>query len=226
MSGLSLASHPPSGGRRAAPLRRKPRCLRARLVRLSCVPAFGVSPALLHAGRPCQGTRVLLRSHILLAHALWRGRSLCSLGGVPCWGSSCGRVCLRVAGVWCLRYCPCSLGVFACFGVCARLGVVGQSWSRRPTCPGLLACSRSGVGAVGVCAACVCPMGGGRPGRGAGLLRSPRGAWKRESGLGCSHGALTRAHAQREEGEEGEGSHVGRTVVAWAGVVGGGACGW
>lgn len=41
---------------------------------------------------------------------------------------------------------------------------------------------------------------------------------------GAPRGVLTHAHAQRERG--GEGSHVGRTVVAWAGAVGGGApCG-
>lgn len=72
----------------------------------------------------------------------------------------CGRVCLRVVefrvyarGVF--------VWVFAFLLVCARLGVVGRGLPRRP-CPGLLACllacSRSGVGAVGVCDA---PLGAG-----------------------------------------------------------------
>lgn len=110
------------------------------------MPALvGVSPALLHAGRPCQGTRVLLRSHILLAHALWRGRSLCSLGGVPCWGLLWA--CL-LAGGWvsCLRAGRVRLGV--CVLACVRsLGGGGSVWSRRPLAPAcLLACSRPGVG--------------------------------------------------------------------------------
>lgn len=49
-------------------------------------------------------------------------------------------------------------------------------------------------------------------------------ALRAREGLGCSRGVLTRAHAQRGRGE-GEGSLVGRAVVAWAGVVGGGALG-
>ena len=61
--------------------------------------------------------------------------------------------------------------------------------------------------------------------RGAGLpLVAPwRGEREREREVwrvGCSHGVLTRA-----ERWERRGSHVGRTVVAWAGVVGGGALG-
>lgn len=115
-------------------------------MRLSCVPALvGVSPALLHAGRPCQGTRVLLRSHILLAHALWRGRSLCSLGGVPCWGLLWA--CL-LAGGWvsCLRAGRVRLLVFACFGVGVLAWGGGTVWSRRP-CPAcLVGAHASGVG--------------------------------------------------------------------------------
>lgn len=99
---------------------------------------------MLHAGRPCQGTRVLLRSHILLAHALWRGRSLCSLGGVPCWGLLWA--CL-LAGGWvsCLRAGRVRVGV--CASWCWRFGVVvGQCGPAAPAPACLLACSRPGVG--------------------------------------------------------------------------------
>lgn len=83
--------------------------------------------------------------------------------------------------------------VFACFGVCARLGVVGQSLSRR-SCPGLLGwCSRSGVGLKSVCAAAACPMGGGWPCWG--------GTWlSRPIQRGAAHRPM-----RGEEGEKGWG---------------------
>lgn len=78
-------------------------------------------------------------------------------------------------------------------------------------------------------------MGGGRLVWGGTIMSRPmqRGGglplvapWRGERGVACgvlSWCANTRAHTRREMGERG--SHVGRTVVAWAGVVGGGALG-
>lgn len=139
------------------------------------------------------------------------------------------------AGGWGLVF---TLLVCSPFGVCvfwvlARLlGVVGQCGPAAP-CPGLLACSRSGVGGFDVCAVlCTRWAEGGNVGAGhdcpapcsvaLGCLWSPRGAEREREvwRVGCSHGVLTRA-----ERWERRGSHVGRTVVAWAGVVGGGALG-
>ena len=77
------------------------------------------------------------------------------------------------------------------------------------------------VGGFGVCDA---PLGAGVTASGVGqrcpapysvacAARLLRGA--QEKGCGCSHGVLTRARAQRDGGE---GSRVGRTVVAWLGA--------
>lgn len=223
---------PPSGGRRAAPLRRKPGLFaRSPCVRLSCVPALvGVSPALLHAGRPCQGTRVLLRSHILLAHALWRGRSLCSLGGVPCWGLLWA--CL-LAGGWvsCLRAGRVRLLVFACFGVGVLAWGGGTVWSRRP-CPAcLVGAHASGVGLL-ACARLVCARWaeGGQVGAGQRCpapiawrwaARRLRARGERRCVWGAPRGVLTRAHAQREEGGGGGGEPRGADRGGLAG-----GCGW
>ena len=172
---------------------------------------------MLHAGRPCQGTRVLLRSHILLAHALWRGRSLCSLGGVPCWGLLWA--CLLAGGwVLCLRAGRVRLLVFACFGVGVLAWGGGTVWSRRP-CPaclvgahasgvGLLACAVvlrarwAEGGLVGAGHGCPAPYS---VACGARLLRAWGEAWR----VGCSQGANARAHGERKRG--------GRGGASWGG---------
>ena len=185
---------------------RKPGCLRV-FVCAVCVPAL-----------------VVCASFVPVAPARARG-------------SSCAHIsCLPTRLVWALFVFAwgCALlglvvGVFACgwlgFGVCAtarvRLGCLrflgvgalawggGAVWSRRPLCPGLLACllacSRPGVGAVGVCGVLRCPMGGGWPCWGGTWLSRPvqRGgvpsrcvARGRESG--GAPGVLTRARTRRE----------------------------
>lgn len=133
MSGLSLASHPPSGGRRAAPLRRKPRCLRARLVCAcpACPPLWGFR--LLRFMPGCCPT--VLRSHILLAHALWRGRFVFARVGLHLlWA------CLLAGGwVGCLRYWCVRLGCLrAC--LCALAWGWWDSVVPPPPFPRLLAC--------------------------------------------------------------------------------------
>lgn len=207
MSGLSLAAHPPSGGRRAAPLRRKPRCLRARLVCAcpACPPLWGFRLLCFMPG--CCPT--VLRSHFLACpRAVAWARKCLRVWGCTC----CGRVCLRVAGVWCLRYCPCSCGCLrAC--LCALAWGCGAVWSRRPFAPAcLLACLRAHalvwacwrvrgwrvrggrvgglVGAGQSCPApyCVAWATSVAPWRG----RERRGVWG-------APGVLTRAHTQREE---------------------------
>ena len=50
------------------------------------------------------------------------------------------------------------------------------------------------------------------------MVVPPHSAWR----VGCSQGANARTHKQRDGGE---GSLVGRTVVVWAGAVGGGVLG-
>ena len=91
-----------------------------------------------------------------------------------CVGASCVRAgggragllwaCLLAGGWgWVFARGACSLVVFACLLVCARLGVVGQSLSRRPLCPGLLACVLTPL----VWALLACARAGGRPGKGA-----------------------------------------------------------
>lgn len=132
---------------------------------------MGVSPALLHAGRPCQGTRVLLRSHLVRPHVtVWAlfvfawGRALLGLvvGVFARW----------VAGVWCLRLGCVRLLVFACFGVGAPVGWRGQcgpaasaplAWLVFTLWRGLEKRVRGSA----------CPMGGGRPGRGGTWLSRP-----------------------------------------------------
>jgi hypothetical protein len=143
----------------------------------------------------------------------------------------CGRVCSRVAGVWCLRLGCVRVGV--CVLACVRsLGGGGTVWSRRPSSRSLPSggvgfwCSRAACGRAPLCAKPpwvrgVTVWGGtimSRPmQRGAGLpLVAP---WRGERGVACgvlSWCANTRAHTRREMGEKG--SHVGRTVVAWAGA--------
>ena len=208
------------------------RCLRARVVR-PCASFVPVAPA---------RARVFPRSHILLAHALWRGRSLCSLGGVP-WQGLVLWACLVlwVAGVWCLRYCPCSLVVFACLLVCARLGVVGQCGIAAPsTSACLLACSRAACGRCWRVRGLCVPVGGGRLCGGGTWLSRPHAllggaaavAWRgeREKG-GVLLGAVNTAPRPllcsptwkrvatllvlNKEGEPPSGR-----VLAWAGVGG------
>ena len=96
----------------------------------------------------------------------------------------------------------------------------------------LLACSRSGVGAVGVCGVLRLPPACGVTVMGRDNVVPPHtvwrwvalvAPWRGKRKRGRSHDVLTRAHTERGRG--GRGGHVGRTVVAWAGVVGGGALG-
>lgn len=167
MSGSSLAAHPPSGGRRAAHWR-KPglfaRFLCALVLRARLV---GVSPCFVLAGRPAATGS---RAHTVLPTRLGVGVSVFAWG----WQQGLLWSCLLAGGwVGCLRYCPCSLGVFARLLVCARLGVAGQCGCVRPF---TLACLRAhafGVGAVGVCGVLRCPMGGGRSGRGGTIVSRP-----------------------------------------------------
>lgn len=200
MSGLSLASHPRLAG-----------AGRHRFGANHVVCALALCALVLRA-RPCggfacfascRGAAPLFCAHTsLLAHALWRGReSVCACGAAPVVG-----VFARwVVGVWCLRYCPCSFGVFACFGVgavsCVRRLPVWGWWDSvaasapLPRLACLLACVLTPwCGLVGVCAAGACGVGAwaallGRDNRvpphtaWRGLLRSPRGA--EERGVAC-----------------------------------------
>lgn len=85
--------------------------------------------------------------------------------------------------------------VFALLGVGALVGW-WDSVVPPPLCPGLLACVLTlWCGLVGVCAACACPMGGGRPGRGGTTLSRP---------FTCVGGAVHRP-MRGEEGEKGWG---------------------
>ena len=134
---------PPSGGRRAAPLRRKQRGLRARLVCAcpACPPLWGFRLLCFMPG--CCPT--VLRSHFLACPraVAWARKCLrvwgctccgrvCSVGGwglVFAWGvcvSGCWRACLGW-GWWCGLAAP--LPRLACLFVCSRPGV------------GLLACA-------------------------------------------------------------------------------------
>ena len=177
VSGLSLAARPLLGGRRAARSAQTTWFARSLCACPAC-PPLGVSPALLHAG--------------VLPHCF-------ALTRLACPRASAWALCVRaggaapVVGVFACGWLgfvfargACSLGVFACFGVGALAWGGGTVWSRRPPCPGLLGwCSRSGVGAVGVCAVLRC----GSNGNGAGhdcpapysvALPPLRGAWKRK----------------------------------------------
>ena len=116
MSGLSLAARPllAGAGRHTAQTR-----LFARFcVRLSCVPAFGVSPCFASCRSPLLGTRVPALTHLLAPTRLVWAFFVCSLGGVPCWGLlwACllggwlGFVFTRGAcSCGCLRACLCAL---------------------------------------------------------------------------------------------------------------------
>jgi len=129
---------PPSGGRRAAPLRRKQRGLRARLVCAcpACPPLWGFRLLCFMPG--CSPT--VLRSHFLACpRAVAWARKCLRVWGCTC----CGRVCLRVVGVWCLRLGCVRLGCLRFLGVGALAWGGGAVWSRRPPCPGLLACLRA-----------------------------------------------------------------------------------
>ena len=222
MSGLSLASHPPSGGRRAAPLRRKQRCLRARLVCAcpACPPLWGfrllcfmpVAPARAR-GSSCAHTSCLpTRSGV---------GALCVRLGACLVGACCGRVCLRVDGFrvyargvfafWCLRALVLALW---CGG--------GTVWSRRP-CPACLVGAHvSGVGLLACAVVLRARWARGRSGRGGTIVsrpiqrgvRCPAAAWRGErgKGWGCSPWcANTRAHAQRR------GRGGGRGGASWGG---------
>lgn len=133
----------------------------------------------------------------------------------------CSRGCLRVLGVGALVGWWDSVAASA-----APLSLAVLWWG------GLLVftpwCGRAGVGVVGVCATSM----------GRDMVVPPHAAW-RWAAFGQSRGAererrgvcegaplrvLTRARARAERWER-SGSRVGRTVVAWAGVVGAGALG-
>lgn len=154
MSGLSLASHPRLAGAGRHRFGANQGCLRAPCVLVLRARPCGGFACFASCRSPLLGTRVLLRSHILLAHALWRGRSLCSLGGVPCWGLLWA--CL-LAGGWgsCLRAGRVRAGV--CVLACVRFGgVVGQCGPAAPL--PRLACLRAHASGVGLlaCARLVC----------------------------------------------------------------------
>lgn len=112
-----------------------------------------------------------------------------------------------VAGVACLRAGRVRVGVCVFWVLACLLGVVGQCGPAAPlprlVC--LLACSRSGVGVVGVCASrWAARYGAGHdcPAPysvvcGARLLRAQGEAWR----VGCSQGA--NARTRRETGERG-----------------------
>ena len=133
MSGLSLASHPRLAG-----------AGRHRFGANHVVCALALCALVLRA-RPCGGfacfasCRSPLPGHAgppalthLACPRVWRGRSLCSLGGVPCWGLLWA--CL-LAGGW-----------VSCFGVGVLAWGGGTVWSRRP-CPAcLVGAHASGVG--------------------------------------------------------------------------------
>ena len=207
MSGLSLASHPLLGGRRAA-----------HGANQGCLRAF---VCLLLRARPCGGfallcflpvahsaTGPLLRSHLVRPHVtVW---ALLVFARVVAAWACCGRVCSVGGWVGCLRYCPCSLGVFAlswCWRAC--LGWWGSVAASAPL--PRLACLRvhALVWALLACAVVLrlppCVRGvtvwGGttlsRPIRRG--VRCPadacagREAWR----VGCSQGANTGAHTQR-----------------------------
>lgn len=119
----------------------------------------------------------------------------------------------------------CSRGVFALSGCWRFGGAVGRFCVPSPPLPRLAWCSRSCVGVVGVCGvlrarwAEGCQVGGGtrlsRPLlRGAGLLRSPRGAEREKAGV-LTLGVLTRAHAQRERGGARGADRGGLAGGAW-----------
>lgn len=131
----------------------------------------------------------VLRSHILLAHALWRGRFVFARVGLHLlWA------CLLAGGLV-FAFGVCSLGVFACLLVCARLGVVGQCGPAAPFAP--LACLRAHalVWACWRVRGSACPMGGGRPSRGGTIVSRP---------FTCVGGAVHRP-MRGEEGEKGWG---------------------
>lgn len=142
-----------------------------------------------------------------------------------------------VAGVWCLRAGRVRVGVWAFLVLVRLLGVVGQC-GPAASLP-WLAClrARALAWALLACARFVCARWaeGGQVGAG---QRCPAPCCV---ALGCFGRSVARkerrwvgvlswcanARARAERGRGGErGSLVGRTVVAWLGGVGGGACGW
>ena len=193
MSGLSLASHPrlAGAGRHG---RRKPGLFaRSPRVRLSCVSAFGGFALLcfMPVALCCHG---FPRSHCF-AHAFWRGRFLCSR-----WGWQLGLVVGVFARGW---FGVCATVVFA-WGVCAFLvlalwwggGAIVASPPLRAHCP-LGAWAFGAHALVWACWRVRRSLGCGGNGkwggttlsrpiqRGAGLLRSPRGAEEKKGGGGA-----------------------------------------
>lgn len=169
---------------------RKPGCLRFLCVR--CLRARVGRLRFVRAGRPLL-PRVPALTHLACPRALaWA--LLCLRGG-----GSLGLLwaCL-LAGGWvsCLRAGRVRLGV--CVLACVRsLGGGGAVWSRRPLCPGLLACLRAHalVWACWRVRGSACPMGGWRSGRGGTIVSRP---------FTCVGGAVHRP-MRGEEGEKGWG---------------------
>lgn len=177
MSGLSLASHPRLAG-----------AGRHRFGANHVVCALALCALVLRA-RPCGGfacfasCRSPLPGHAgppALTH-LACPRALAWALFVFAWGRALLGLVVGVFACGWLGFVftrgACSLVVFACFGVCARLGVVGQSLSRR-SCPACL------VGAHALVWACWRvrePVGGQvRGGNGAGQsCPAPCAAWWR-----------------------------------------------
>ena len=163
---------------------RKPGCLRA-FVCAVCVPASCVCASFVPVA--CFSTVPLLRSHCH-AHTVACGRFLCSRG----WWKS--RFAVGVFARWVVGFRVYARGVFvwvfACFGVGALVGWWGSVVP--PPLITLTALWRVGLWCSRLWCGCgsVCPMGGGRPGRGGTWLSRPyallvslpllRGAWKRK----------------------------------------------
>ena len=165
---------------------RKPGCLRA-FVCAVCVPALVVCASFVPVA--CFSTVPLLRSHCH-AHTVACGRFLCSRG----WWKS--RLAVGVFARWVVGFRVYARGVFV--WACLRALVLalwwggGAVWSRRPSLRSLPSGGWGfGAHAFGVGAACVCPMGGGRPGRGGTIMSRP---------ITCVGGAtrLLRARGERK----------------------------
>lgn len=202
------------------------------LCALSCVPALVVCASFVPVA--CFSTVPLLRSHLAAPTRYCVGASCVRAGG--------GRAgllwaCL-LAGGWGLVFAllPVFVWVFALLGVGALDWGGGAVWSRRPPCPGLLACVLTPwCGLVGVCAVLRARWAeGGQVGAGQSLSRPftcvgvavhrPMRARGRREGLGVralSWCANTRARREMDRGERGGG-------VSWGGPWwpgwGGGVC--
>ena len=192
MSGLSLASHPRLAG-----------AGRHRFGANPIVCALALCALVLRA-RPCGGFALLC--FMPVAHSATGSRAhtvlptRCGVGAlVFARGWQRGLLWACLLGGW-LGFGVCAGGVFA-WGVCVLACVRSRGgwWDSvvpPPPCPACLRAHALAWALFGVCAACVCPMGGGRPGRGgttlsrpllrgAGLLRSPRGAEREKVGWGA-----------------------------------------